>query len=85
MRNSVTTLSPKTTRNDKIKETYCIKSCLKKIDNEHLTWREKLNDEYNFRYAKLINGNLMEKIQTMKQIKSNERRRREQINYLVIH
>ena len=37
-------------RNDKIKETYSIKSCLKIIDNEHLTWCEKLSDENDFRY-----------------------------------
>ena len=59
-----------------MKERFCIRSCQQKIDNEHLTWCEKLNDKNDFRYSKLINGNLMEKIQTLEQIKLNERKKK---------
>ena len=71
-------------RNVNLKEDFCVKSCKLKIDNEHITWCDKLNNENDFRYKHLLNGNLMEKIKTLEQIKSNERRRREETNSLVI-
>ena len=58
-------------RNEQIKETYCIKKCLQKLDNEHLTWCEKLNRKNDFKYSDLLNGNLIQKIKTLEQITSN--------------
>ena len=60
-------------RNENMKEAFCIKSCNQIIDNEHLTWCEKLNSENEFKYSHILNGNLEEKIKTLKQIKSNEK------------
>ena len=71
-------------RNEQIKETYCIKECQQKIDNEHLTWCDKLNRKNDFRYSHLLNGNLIQKIKTLEQITSNEKRRMEENSTLVI-
>ena len=59
-------------RNNRINPEYCISSCKKEFDNNHLTWCEKINKENDFRYIHLLNGNLEEKLETLKQIKSNE-------------
>ena len=53
-------------------------SCKKEFDNNHLTWCEKINKENDFRYIHLLNGNLEEKLETLKQIKSNESMRNEE-------
>ena len=71
-------------RNEYIKEKFCIESCQQKIDNEHLTWCAKLNSENEFKYSHILNGNLEEKIKTLKQIKSNEKRRNDEKSSLVI-
>ena len=62
-------------RNENIKEVFCIKSCQQLIDNEHLIWCSKMNSENDFRYSHILNGNLEEKIKTLEQIKHNEKRR----------
>ena len=67
-----------------MKEDFCVQSCQQIIDNEHLTWCEKLNSEDDMKYSHLLNGNLMEKVQTLKQIKSNEKRRQDEKDSLVI-
>ena len=56
----------------------CVKTCGKEIDNKHLTWCEKLNFEKDYRFSHLLNGNLKEKLDTLKQIKHNEFRRNEE-------
>ena len=71
-------------RNGNIKEELCISSCKQIIDNEHLTWCDKLNSKNDFRYSHILNGNLEEKIKTLEQIKSNEKRRNKEKSSLVI-
>ena len=71
-------------RNINMKPEFCVQSCQQIIDNEHLTWCEKLNSEDDMNYSHLLNGNLMEKVQTLKQIKSNEKRRQDEKDSLVI-
>ena len=71
-------------RNINMKPEFCVQSCQQIIDNEHLTWCEKLNSEDDMKYSHLLNGNLMEKVQTLKQIKSNEKRRQDEKDSLVI-
>ena len=67
-------------RNIKMKQEYCIKACHKEIDNEHITWCSKKNAEKDYKYEHLLNGTLQEKIETLKQIKINEKiRNRERI------
>ena len=38
----------------------------------HLTWCKKINKENDFRYIHLLNGTLEEKLETLKQMKSND-------------
>ena len=63
-------------RNNKMKPEFCIEKCGKIIDNEHLTWCESLNSVTDYKFSHLLNGNLKEKLNTLKQIKQNEERRR---------
>ena len=60
-------------RNKKMKQEFGIKACLKELDNQHLTWCEKINEEQDFKFEHLLNGTLFEKIQTLKQVKFNEK------------
>ena len=55
-----------------MKQEYCITACKNEIDNEHITWCSKTNGENSYRFEHLLKGTLQEKIQTMRQIKSNE-------------
>ena len=40
-----------------------------------VTWCDKINKETEQRFTDILNGNLEEKIKTLKQIKKNEKRR----------
>ena len=40
-----------------------------------VTWCDKINKETEQRFTDILNGNLEEKIETLKQIKKNEERR----------
>ena len=60
-------------RNMKMTQEYCIKTCQQELNNEHITWWSKINSESDFKYEQLLNGTLQEKIQTLKQIKMNEK------------
>ena len=60
-------------RNIKMKQEYCITACKKEIDNEHITWCSKINEENSYRFEHLLNGTLQEKIQTLKKKRSNEK------------
>ena len=71
-------------RNENIKEVFCIKSCQQLIDSEHLKWCQQMNSENNFRYSHILNGNLEEKIKTLEQITYNEKRRNSEKYSLVI-
>ena len=68
-------LKPNFKRNSRIKEEYCVQECMKKLDNYHITWRDKINKETEHRFTDILNGNLEEKIEILKQIKRNEKRR----------
>ena len=68
----------------KMKQEICVKECLKEINNEHLTWCEEINSKNDYTYSNLLNGSLKEKIETLKQIVSNEKRRKEEQNSPVI-
>ena len=48
---------------------------MKKLDNYHITRCEKINKETEHRFTDILNGNIEEKIETLKQIKRNEKRR----------
>ena len=48
-------------RNKKMKQEFRIKACLKELDNQHLTWCEKINEEQDFKFEHFLNGTLFEK------------------------
>ena len=53
-------------RNEKMKQEFCVKKCLKLLDNEHLTSCEVLNSKNDYTYLNLLNKTLREKIVTFK-------------------
>ena len=57
-------------KNIKMKQEYCITACKQELDNEHITWCSKMNEENAYKLEHLLNGTLQEKIQTLKQIKN---------------
>ena len=58
-----------------MKEEYCVKECMEKWDNSHLTWGEKWNTIEDPTFEIFLNGTLEEKVRTLKQIKNNEKKR----------
>ena len=47
------------------------------LDNEHITWCKYLNAANNYRYSDILNGDLNEEFESLKQIRSNNRKREE--------
>ena len=45
------------------------------MNNEHLVWCDKLNKNSELKYSELLNGDLTEKIEILKQVKENESKR----------
>ena len=64
-------------RNNKMEVEYCVKQCGQEMDNEHLAWCRYINEESEFKYLNILNGDLEDKINTYKQIQRNEQRRKE--------
>ena len=73
LRSEMNPLKKNFERNTKMKQEFCIKSCKQELDNEHITWCNKMNVGSDLKFEHLLNGTLQEKIQTMKQIKLNEK------------
>ena len=55
-----------------LSETKCVKTCLEELTNSHITWCEKINSDSGLKFESLLNGTLMDQIDTYKQIKGNE-------------
>ena len=49
-------------RNINIKQKYCIESCQKELDNQHITWCDKMNEDKDFRFEQLLNETTQERI-----------------------
>ena len=64
-------------RNNKMEVEYCLKKCGQEMDNGHLTWCKYMNEESEFKYMNILNGDLEDKINTYKQIQRNEQLRKE--------
>ena len=60
-------------KNKKKKQKFCIKTCLNKLDNQHLQWCEKINEEQDLKCSNWLSGTLFERIQTLKQVIFNEK------------
>ena len=65
-------------RNNKREAEFCIEKCRKELNNEHLVWCNFINEESDYRYNDILNGNLQEKVGTLKQIQKNEEIRKEE-------
>ena len=59
-------------RNNSIISTFCIKSCNKELDNEHIVYCKELNENSSLRYEDILNGSLQDKIEALNQVKQNE-------------
>ena len=64
-------------RNNKMEVEFCIKKFRTELDNEHLVWCKFINEESDYRYNDILNGNLQDKVGTFKQIQINEEIRKE--------
>ena len=63
------------TRNKSIVSTFCINSCKKELNNEHLVYCKELNGNSLLRYEDILNGSLQDKVKTLNQLKLNEQNR----------
>ena len=52
---------------------FCLKKCWKELNNEHLVWCSFINEDSEHRYNDILNGDLQDKIMTLKQIQKNEK------------
>ena len=66
-----------------MKVVYCVKQCNKELDNEHIKWCKFMNKENDYKYAHILNGDISEKKEALKQIKQNNRRREEEMNPVI--
>ena len=48
------------------------------MNNEHLVWCSFINEDNEHRYNDILNGDLQDKIMTLKQIQKNEEIRKEE-------
>ena len=62
-------------RNMTMNERYCIKSCMKEINNEHLVHCSELNGISEIKYEHVLNGSMQQKIEVLKQVQLNEKKR----------
>ena len=57
---------------------FCLKKCGKELNTEHLVWCSFMNEDNEHRYNDILNGDLQDKIMTLKQIQKNEEIRKEE-------
>ena len=55
-----------------------MKQCQNKLNNECIIWCKYFNEPNDIKYYHILNGHFNEKINTLKQIKSNNGRREEE-------
>ena len=48
---------------------------MKEIDNEHLVYCRELNGKSEVNYEYVLNGSMQQKIEALKQVKLNEKKR----------
>ena len=69
-------------QNQNVTRTFCIEKCKVELNNEHIVWCKYLNKDSDIKYKELLNGNLMDKIEVLRQAKENEKQRSEENNTL---
>ena len=62
-----------------MKEEFCMKKGNQVLNNEHIIWYPYLNDLNDYKYSHILNGDLNEKQEALKQIKENIRKRKEDL------
>ena len=65
-------------RNHKLETEVCLEKCGKELNNEHLVWCSFINKDNERRYNDILNGDLQDKIMTLKQIQRNKEIRKEE-------
>ena len=55
-------------KNRNITGSFCIEKSSVELNNEHIVWCQYLNKDSEIKYEELLNGNLMDKIEVLKQI-----------------
>ena len=66
-----------------MKTVYCVKKCNAELDNEHITWCEYRNKDNEIKYSHILNGDISEKKEALKQIKLTNRIRDEEMNPVI--
>ena len=77
LRSEMNPLKSNFKRNHKMEAEFCLKKCGKELNNEHLVWCSFINEDNEHRYNDILNGDLQDKIMTLKQIQKNEEIRKE--------
>ena len=55
-----------------------MRKCNAETENEHITWYEYMNIDTEYKYSHILNGDINEKKEAIKQIKLNNRIRDEE-------
>ena len=66
-----------------MKTVYCVKKCNAELDNEHITWCEYRNKDNEIKYSHILNGDINEKKEALKQIKQKNLIREEEMNPVI--
>ena len=60
-------------RNTNIEKIHCVKNCQAELDNTHLVFCPKLNENPEINFSKILKGTLPQKIEALRQATDNER------------
>ena len=69
-------------RKESMISSFCIKSCNKELDNEHLVFCQEINKNSEVRFENILNGSLSDKIEALQQVKLNQEKRKKEIETL---
>ena len=76
LRSEMNQLSTNFKRNLKMSPSFCVPECKSILDNQHLVFCPTLNQNSETNYLKILNGNIQEKIEALKQTIENEKVRK---------
>ena len=62
-------------KNPSIEPSFCIEKCMVEMNNDHLVWCDQLNQNSELKFSEILNGDITEKIEGLKQVKENEEKR----------
>ena len=76
IRSEINTIKSNFRKKHKMEAEVCIEKSGEELDNEHLKWCQYMNKESDLKYLDILNGDLQQKINTFKQIQSNQELRK---------